>query len=217
MRRVYLTARRRTACRKYNGVRFTYEGNAGVRTIAEGLNAGTTRLLTAAEASAFGKGIGRCFNCMSIGRPGHLTDDRSLAVGYGETCATNNGWWYPNEAEAGKILHGSFDLDAKLTQALAPTTSAAPFAPTTAEKYPVAPALVPVEDDELSEALDDEQDIAEDWTAAHCRAGTEAPRCTAPQAVRQLRMHRAGSLTTTSRAGTLLTSDECIEDDPRLP
>ena len=153
VRRAYKTSRGRIACRKYNGVRFVYEGYGGLQTIAEGLDKGTTRLLTAAEASAFGKGIGRCFNCMSIGRPGHLSDDRSLAVGYGETCATHNGWWYPSADEAGKILHGSFDLDAKLTQALAPAVD-------------VDEAVEPGWSEELGDLLDDEQDI-EDRSPAH--------------------------------------------------
>ena len=89
---------------------------------------GTTRLLNAVEASAFGKGIGRCFNCLSIGRPGRLSDDRPLAVGYGPDCAEHNNWWYPTADEAGQILRGTMDLDLKLTMSLSQgtTLSAAP-------------------------------------------------------------------------------------------
>ena len=118
------------ASRRYNGTQFVYEGTPGLRIVADGLAAGTVRLLNAVEASAFGKQIGRCFNCMSIGRPGHLSDDRSLAVGYGPDCAANNGWWYPTADEAAQILRGTLDLDAKLTQSL---TTGVPLAPAPSE------------------------------------------------------------------------------------
>ena len=62
--------------------------------------------MTDAEASAWGAQVGRCFNCISIGRPGHLSDDRSLAVGYGERCAEIHGWWYPTAEQAHDILRG---------------------------------------------------------------------------------------------------------------
>ena len=77
---------------------------------------------------------------MSIGRPGHLSDDRSLAVGYGPDCAANNGWWYPTADEAAQILRGTLDLDAKLTQSLTTGVPLAP-APSEAETNPLIEAL----------------------------------------------------------------------------
>lgn len=47
----------------------------------------TEDTITADDASRFGKVTGQCINC---GRG--LTDERSLQVGYGPTCAANNGW-----------------------------------------------------------------------------------------------------------------------------
>ena len=169
IRRIYKTGRGRLGCRRYNGVQFVYEGTPGLRLVAAGLDAGTTRLLNAVEASAFGKGIGRCFNCLSIGRPGRLSDDRSLAVGYGPDCAEHNGWWYPTADEAGQILRGTMDLDLKLTMSLSQGTTLS-AAPSDSEVAAVVEGLERgdtlagaelddadlyiEEDEELSEALD---------------------------------------------------------------
>ena len=168
VRRVYRTNRGhgRISCRKYNGRAFSYEGNVGLRFVADGIAAGTCRLLNAAEASAFGRQIGRCFNCLSIGRPGDLSDDRSLAVGYGETCANHNGWWYPTADEAAQILRGTMDVDAKLTDSLT-TGAPLPVAPTEAdlnERIAAAEAgesLIPPPLDEDDEYITED----EDWTA----------------------------------------------------
>ena len=62
----------------------------------------TGTLLTQEEASSLGKLYGFCVCC---GRP--LSEDTSLAVGYGSTCADNNGWWYPTAKEAREILQRS--------------------------------------------------------------------------------------------------------------
>jgi hypothetical protein len=62
----------------------------------------TGTLLTQEEASSLGKTYGFCVCC---GRD--LSEDTSLAVGYGATCAGNNGWWYPTTKEAREILNRS--------------------------------------------------------------------------------------------------------------
>jgi hypothetical protein len=92
-------------CRTYNGVTFEREPG-GVRKVADGLAAGTARMMTAEEATRYGRQHGRCFSCLSIGRPGKLADDRSLSVGYGPDCADWHGWFYPTAEEAARILRG---------------------------------------------------------------------------------------------------------------
>lgn len=62
-------------------------------------------LLTQEEASSLGKLYGFCVCC---GRD--LSEDTSLAVGYGPVCADNNGWWYPSAKEARDILQRSTGL-----------------------------------------------------------------------------------------------------------
>lgn len=108
VRRIYRIGSHRLGCRVYTssatGGVFQAEGSNGLRAVAEGLTAGTVRMLSPEEATAYGRQHGRCFNCLSIGRPGVLSDDRSLAVGYGPDCADHHGWWYPNAAEAAAIL-----------------------------------------------------------------------------------------------------------------
>lgn len=53
------------------------------------LDSATCIPLPSATASAFGKLYGKCINCMQT-----LTDDTSIAHGYGPVCAANNGWDY---------------------------------------------------------------------------------------------------------------------------
>lgn len=48
--------------------------------------------ITAEQAAAFGAVYGSCVNCGKT-----LTDERSIAVGYGSTCAANNGWPWGGE------------------------------------------------------------------------------------------------------------------------
>lgn len=43
--------------------------------------------VTAEQAARFGHVTGQCVNCGK-----KLTDERSISVGYGPTCAANNGW-----------------------------------------------------------------------------------------------------------------------------
>ena len=102
VRRVYERSNR-LVCRSYNGTVFAAE-MGGVRKVHAGLVDGTIRLLTGDEARAYGRQHSRCFNCLSIGRPGELSDDRSIAAGYGERCAQIHGWWYPTVEEAAAIL-----------------------------------------------------------------------------------------------------------------
>lgn len=57
------------------------------------------RPLTHEEAALLGQTYGVCCNCAR-----GLTNDQSLAAGYGPECANNNGWWYPTPTEAAAIL-----------------------------------------------------------------------------------------------------------------
>lgn len=85
--------------------------------------------LTFAEASEFGLLFGICIEC---GADLHGNQDRSIAAGYGETCAKNNGWPYPSAREAARIIaeraarvataDGYADLDDRPT-ALPPVVS----------------------------------------------------------------------------------------------
>ena len=102
VRRIYIRSNR-LMCRTFNGTVFSAE-MGGVKKVAAGLRDGTIRLLTGNEASAYGRQHHRCFNCLSIGRPGELSDDRSIAAGYGERCAQIHGWYYPTAEEAAAFL-----------------------------------------------------------------------------------------------------------------
>ena len=73
--------------------------SGGVRIVAAAVLAGTAHALTQDEAAAFGRQFSFCVNCGL-----YLDDDRSLAAGYGPTCAENNRWWYPTYTEAAAIL-----------------------------------------------------------------------------------------------------------------
>jgi len=56
--------------------------------------------LTEVEAAQVGRTHGFCVACLR-----HLDEDRSIAAGYGPTCAKTNGWRYPSAAEAASILN----------------------------------------------------------------------------------------------------------------
>lgn len=71
----------------------------GTMRVADLLKAGEARIMTQDEASAFGQQYSFCCNCAL-----DLSDDRSIAAGYGPTCAANNGWFYPSWDEAAAIL-----------------------------------------------------------------------------------------------------------------
>jgi hypothetical protein len=102
--RIYVR-QHRLLCRTYDGTTFEME-RGGVKRVFDAVTAGMAHLMTHTEAHAFGVQHGRCFNCMAMGRPGELSDDRSLAAGYGERCAEIHGWHYPTAEEAATILRG---------------------------------------------------------------------------------------------------------------
>jgi len=56
--------------------------------------------LTEKEAAQIGRTHGFCVACLR-----RLDEDRSLAAGYGPTCAKANDWHYPSAAEAASILN----------------------------------------------------------------------------------------------------------------
>jgi hypothetical protein len=102
VRKVYMTRNDRLACKvlHVHGDHATFEYETGGRRIvADALQAGTAHLMTQDEAAAFGRQYSFCCNCAR-----YLDDDRSVAAGYGPTCADNLGWWYPSYAEAAAIL-----------------------------------------------------------------------------------------------------------------
>jgi hypothetical protein len=78
----------------------TWEWVYGGKKALSGLTA--AHKLTAETAAKFGGNTGQCVNCLA-----ELTDERSIHVGYGPTCAKNHGWPYP----ASLALIGAFDLD----------------------------------------------------------------------------------------------------------
>lgn len=102
VRKVYMTRNDRMACKvlRVHGDHATFEYETGGRRIvADALAAGTAHLMTQDEAAAFGRQYSFCCNCAK-----YLDDDRSLAAGYGPTCAANMGWHYPSYDEASTIL-----------------------------------------------------------------------------------------------------------------
>lgn len=56
--------------------------------------------LTEIEAAQIGRTHGFCVACLR-----RLDEDRSIAAGYGPTCAQQNGWHYPSASEAAAILN----------------------------------------------------------------------------------------------------------------
>lgn len=106
VRRIYRRSGHLTS-RTYDGTTFQPEGPQGVAIVHAALEAGTAHRMTEQEASRWGRQHGKCFNCLMIGRPGDLSDDRSLAVGYGPDCAEHHGWYYPTAEEAARILRPS--------------------------------------------------------------------------------------------------------------
>lgn len=54
--------------------------------------------LDAEQAKEFGLLYGCCINCAR-----GLTRDESIYVGYGKTCAKNNGWFYPTKKELASL------------------------------------------------------------------------------------------------------------------
>lgn len=72
---------------------FEYRGKRALNGLS------TETLLPMEEARKFGRLTSQCVNCLK-----QLKDERSIAAGYGATCADNHGWWYPTMSEAMKII-----------------------------------------------------------------------------------------------------------------
>lgn len=85
------------------GWEFSYAGKAGLRGLSE------STVMDAAEAAKFGKTFGICVRCAA-----HLTDERSIFVGYGPICADHQGWIYPTTTEASRGLAESPLSDASV-------------------------------------------------------------------------------------------------------
>lgn len=95
--KVYLTQNKRLGAK-----RLVPQGNGkGAFVYAKGVLGHLTdaHRLTEEQAREFGKQHGFCVACARS-----LDDDRSLAVGYGATCASNHGWFYPTLQQASEIL-----------------------------------------------------------------------------------------------------------------
>lgn len=75
--------------------RFEYAPGVGRSLADEGL-----RPMTAADAARIGLHHGFCVNCCAELGGATLSANVSAAIGYGETCARNNGWDYPKGAKA---------------------------------------------------------------------------------------------------------------------
>ena len=58
--------------------------------------------LTQEQAKQFGLVYSFCCNCTR-----DLTREESIHVGYGPTCAKNNGWWYPTKVELKALKLGT--------------------------------------------------------------------------------------------------------------
>lgn len=56
--------------------------------------------MTGEEAAALGLASGRCINCCRVLGGESLSAKVSALIGYGETCATHNGWAYPKGTAA---------------------------------------------------------------------------------------------------------------------
>lgn len=56
--------------------------------------------MTAEDAARLGLASGRCINCCRTLGGASLSAQVSAVIGYGETCAGNNGWPYPTGAAA---------------------------------------------------------------------------------------------------------------------
>lgn len=87
----YAKALRVTAARMW----WEYAPGVGRDLAAEGLVP-----MTAAEAGRLGLLHGRCVNCCRPLGGESLSAQVSALIGYGETCAGNNGWEYPTGAAA---------------------------------------------------------------------------------------------------------------------
>lgn len=80
------------------GHELDYLGKAGLRGLT------VEHHLPEEEARRLGMLYGFCVNCAR-----ELTRDESQYVGYGPTCAENNGWWYPSKAELRELTKTTED------------------------------------------------------------------------------------------------------------
>lgn len=76
-------------------IEWVYEGRSSLALLSD------ATLMTWQQARDFGARYNFCIRC-SLTLDG--TDGRSIAAGYGETCARRMGWPYPSAAEAREIL-----------------------------------------------------------------------------------------------------------------
>lgn len=72
---------------------FEYAGKRGLKGLSD------ETLLPFEDARKFGRLTSSCVNCL---RP--LSDERSVAAGYGAWCANNHGWPYPTMDEALEMI-----------------------------------------------------------------------------------------------------------------
>lgn len=68
--------------------------------------------MTAEQAAALGLASGRCINCLRVLGGETLSAKVSAVVGYGETCANHNGWFYPTGAKAQRLYLEEKDPEA---------------------------------------------------------------------------------------------------------
>lgn len=102
---VYLTRRGHASTKTYvpGADDWIYTGQGGFKDCTPDTK------MTAEQVAEMGRrisedGQGLCVVCLAEGRDPRLTDERSVAAGYGETCARNQGWHYPTKEEARAIL-----------------------------------------------------------------------------------------------------------------
>lgn len=79
-----------------------YTGQAGLRRVVDKL---TDKEMADLGRRISGTATGLCVACLAENRDPTLTDPRSIAVGYGATCASKYGWYYPSKEEAEEILN----------------------------------------------------------------------------------------------------------------
>lgn len=95
---VYTTQNGYLAGKRLTGRTFVYV-RGGMREVRDAVARGALHVMTEAEATAFGRTHAWCVACTR-----DLTDDRSVAAGYGPVCARKYGWHYPDHDEAAAIL-----------------------------------------------------------------------------------------------------------------
>lgn len=102
----YLTRNKFMSTKTYTHAenRWVYTGKASLK-LCEPERKMTGEQVAALGRRISGDGKGMCVVCLAEGRDPTLTDDRSIAVGYGPVCANRFGWHYPSKDEAEAILN----------------------------------------------------------------------------------------------------------------